>query len=182
MFESERDAAMRIAGTVVRYEGKSVFVEEVTGEERCRVYFPKEDETKTLNYNDPRFDYSSVPLGYVNHRGHAHYTMRQPHRRWKQGVGRDCFKVKSGERGVFNSRGMHDAVEGIYPSFDEACRLVRDEGATSVAYHRDWAIKRGDGYFRLMYKGTQVGKIVSSKPVFKTTHRFLKECYEGSQR
>lgn len=177
MFASARDAEMRLAGSIVRLAGKPVYVEGVAGKELV-IFDPSIRDTRSVPWDSPEFDFSSAPLGYMNYRGHALFSCRTPHRRYKQGISRDSLKVEHvASRDVLNTDSMYDCVSGNYPNLATAVDMLTTNN--SVAFHRWWMVKKEDGV-SLYHRGTRVGKVVRGKPILNVDKRFLKECLEAS--
>lgn len=182
MFDNIRDADMRLSNSFVRYDGVPVFVQGVHDMNQLDVFFPKEKNTKVMDWNDPKFDFSSVPLGYVNTERGAIYSFRQPHRKYKQGVSKDCFRLqgKSSTGDVFNDQGMYDCIAGVYPSFADTIAQVTANGG-GRAYHRHWMLFRNaEGEISIQHRGIKVGVVKNGVPILLKDKRYLAECLEES--
>ena len=177
MFESQRDAEMRLTGCMVRYNGTPVFIEGVLNGTNLAVFIPEKKITEAISWDDPNFDFSSAPLGYINHGSKAIFSCRIPHRKYKQGVSVQNITVDSGSaRDVFPSDGLYSCVKNEYPSFDEAVATLRK--GRSIAFHRWWMVKQALEGIHLYHRGNRVGEVVNGRPVLLKTKRFLKECLE----
>jgi len=181
MFDNIRDADMRLSNSFVRYDGVPVFVQGVHDMNQLDVFFTDTKKSKVMDWNDPKFDFSSVPLGYVNTEQGAIYSFRQPHRKYKQGVSRDCFRLqgKSSVSDVFNDQGMYACIAGVYPSFEAALTSIKAD-ARPRAYHRHWMLYVKDGEICLQHRGIKVGVVKNNIPILLKDKRYLTECLEES--
>ena len=88
-YDTHHDAAMRLAGTIVRYEGTPVYVSDFDG---STAFLGRPMEPDKYNYefwmidaNDRNLDISSIPLGYININDPV-FALRGAHRSQRQGV------------------------------------------------------------------------------------------------
>lgn len=169
VFESDRDASMRLSGSIVTYEGEPVLVSEVTTNMATITKLGEEDwftvQTKSL-------DLTPLPVGNVIVGSSYVSVQRAPVRMWKQGVERGNlnygdmpWNVRADVR--LNSVQMKNAIINSYPSFAEAVDLVLTGRRTAVPFSRHWGVGLIDEVPHLVYKDKPVGVCGKDITIFK---------------
>lgn len=187
MFFNSRDAAMRLNGTVVRQDGKAVYVHDFDNWS-CRILdMESEDSSRVDDVRKAGLDLSCVPLGYCNIGNYnSYYLQRVPVRAWKQGLSNENLAVdgKVGELGSLGIGIHHSAiaevVEGSYLTYTKALDKVYyllEEGRDSVkrAFSRKFAVGIDDGGVALFYKGRIVGSFDGREWELKRNYVHLTE-------
>lgn len=140
-YDTQHDANMRLAKSIVRLNGAPIFIKECP-DMWCIAWDLIDGSGDFLvNANDKRLDISSPPLGYINYSGSAQYAMRNATRSQKQGI--DPAKlayldVKQGPR-AFGYGGdlliaIGQSIRNEFPSLLEG--MKRKNG---FAISRTWA-------------------------------------------
>ena len=171
----------RLSGTIVRdaITGRPVKVFGVNQDGYAHVVYLDEmgtmnEEERVIKLED--LDVRPVPLGYVNFNGSLSYLYRIPVRRdWKQGLrANNCASVGLGLANIPGSN-LSKTIMGVFPSFAEVKRTIKNNIGHAYAWHRHWAT---DGK-RLYYKRLDcVGTIFRGKPKLTGKCAYLKEALE----
>ena len=158
------DIRARLGGTIIRYKGEARYCE-VEGETVCLHDIVNKNLVARVTPDDPLLDISSLTLGYYNIRDKAVYAMRNPYRRYKQGV--DFYSltylVPSGtpltrfEADHMWCQGFVDGFNGIYPNLRDALTMIRKKTWTSVAISQDVAIANDGKNLKIYIKGEEEG-------------------------
>lgn len=133
-----RDLAARIDHSVCRYEGLPVYVR-VDRDGTLFLYDLDNTGGKpvaTIRSDDPMFDISTIPLGYVQENPtKVLYLSRKPHRRYKQGVDTESLSYSNLPRSSKVSRGFNilskpfkDSLLGLFPDARQAIDNIRKSG------------------------------------------------------
>lgn len=172
------DLRQKIQSTVVLHKGIPVYVQDVYGAAKKVLYIPlnkKNADVKEEIFSDD-FSPPTERIGMVNVHGTVVYVTRMPHRRYSLGLTQnnlviERLKVKYNFAGYDGASGhiksLHSvelgrAILGKYPSFQKACKMVRqEEGA--VAFDRQFCVD-SEGYIH--YKTAKVGLVNNKKIVF----------------
>src|SRR5690606_28215456 len=88
-YDNSSDAAMRLKGTIVRYEGRPVYILNVFDNLVLQVEDisdPTGGEILEVHSSDPDLDIASPPLGWSNHKKYCIYLMRSARNSQKQGI------------------------------------------------------------------------------------------------
>lgn len=126
-YDSAHDANMRLAKTIIRFNGSPVFVKECLPDMWVVCWDTIENSTDFMVHcNDKRLDISSPPLGFINYNSSAIYSMRNATRSQKQGIDATrlaYLDVYNGPR-AFNASGdllmqIGCAIRSEYPDFLE---------------------------------------------------------------
>lgn len=171
----DKDLSQRLDSTICRYEGIPVFVR-YAGRNALSLYTvdqPNKKAIKEIAADDPLFDISAVPLGYVQYsaRQVAHLS-RRANRIYKQGLSADVVNcdllVRTGTEpiigtsSVLYSKAFEESVLGMFTGLDDAIRQLRDGDVTAAkAISRDVALKFNQELKMIVvyYKGSEVGWI-----------------------
>ena len=171
VIQSLRNSIIEVDGKAFRVEGVDLLYDEDEGRERFVLLgrFCRTGEALHIPSDDPRVNHVPPRLGYYNHNGVANYAKRVPYRQWKRGLS---------ERNVYPKQVLQDdiickVVENDYPSFELSKRTVQEGLAKSVAFSRNFAIKK---------EGIMFKNILVTGPDFKLKeeHSYLKDMLEGA--
>jgi len=191
---SLQDLQMMFLSTLIRYKELPVLVENIFQDKKNKVmkielYHLTSNEYSIVDFNEKEFNFKPIRLGYVNHRGFAVYIYRQPYRKFKQGLHKECLiYVESEMLSLLNDQVVRrnqsvddvlslwtndlcNTIISIYPSLKEAIIKLND-GALEVAFDRQFAICN-QNYIR--YKGKIVGTYQKDHIEFKQGFEFLKD-------
>lgn len=153
-FNNDHDANMRLAGTVVRYNGSPFYIRQVNDlfAEGYDI-LDEEGEDARIHIRDEGWDFASPPLGYVNTRvGVSMYVARWPHRKQKQGLVLDRLDLRSNYVGISaqpNVRDLAKTIIAYYPTVEECFGKDRSR-RRSIAFHREFAIGEKALFYRTM--------------------------------
>ena len=167
-------ANTRLAGTIVRLNGKAVEVGNVNDGDGLAHYLCLSDDSEgSVDYR--KLDLEPVPLGFINLGGRALYLTRVAKRNdWRQGV---RGRTISGLREGYSKEALSRTIEGMYPTFREAKGSIEKSEVDSVAWCREWAVNK---LGRLQYKRTVVGKIVGGTPLLINEYGYLQGSLDES--
>lgn len=174
----ENDLNQRLDNTVCRFRGIPYRVK-FAGGNQLRLYSlsDKKDEGIVINKDDPDFDISGVPLGYVQINPHTvAYVSRKPLRMWKQGISIDSLNVNFVSKNkalayrfeIFSSA-FEKMILHQYPTIEDARKLLKiqssqDPTSTEIAISRDIALKYDhDMLTHVFYKRDRVGYIIKDE-------------------
>lgn len=147
-------AKTRLVGSVVKCRGEYSYVKDFC-EDSGDVYYKRLRDGCRLECELRHIDTTPAKLGYVNMAGEAYYVCRMPMRNdWKQGLRWRNLATRGKGFDFGNSKyyELLDCLSGIYPSLEEAIRLLKKAG--SVAFSRDFCISNSGV---LSYKSAEVG-------------------------
>ena len=177
-------ADSRVRGTIVRYEGEPVQVDNIfrddeTGEPTAVLKVLKSGRGSTAPL--AALDLEPFKLGYVNYALSASYISRMPMRRdYKQGMRYQNINSGYGyHQKDIPLKDYYDTLMGKFPSFASALRSVTEGKLESCAWGHHWAV---DNEGSLLYKfGKQVGTVGGvTGPVLDDNHTHLQEQLEES--
>lgn len=174
LYSSAKDLTDRLHGTVCFYDGEPVTVLTSGMDDNLKLMkLAKPGElVKTIKPDDPLFDISSPPLGYLNYKRSSNnvlYMARTIGKRYKQGVNSGCCTLESisGVSSPFNivhvwgSSGFEEMLTGVYPEIEQAFdileqkKYVQNDGSiieyNEVAISRSVALKREESGITLVY-------------------------------
>ena len=128
----------------------------------------KETHEKVQAYE---INFRSPKVGYVNcHDGEALFLVREPIRRWTIGLTSHNLRVHNHPvdlnhdhllwRKLLLHSDLGKAILNKYPSFREAKSLLDQKRATSVAFHRNFALSNRNGFTTLDNMGTSIGTFI----------------------
>lgn len=204
-YENIHDAQMRLQNTVVLYDGEPVWITEVAErgdgdpkDDIFRVYAhpipmkarePKAQMRKFIS--SKKFDMAPFPMGFLNKDGQVYYCTRLPRRQQRQGLSNGTFSctlvpaqlqiaIPRLEQLVVAPE-FYACIKGLYPEYDEAVKEIERGNASSVAFHRQFALVSDPELEELLYlyhKKDKVGFMMDGK--IKLTHkgRCLKEALQ----
>lgn len=188
LFDNARDAAMRLEGTIVSYDGKAFKVLGITGED-IRLYgvIIRNGTEVTCHQDDPLLSMAPPPIGYVNFDNHSLYLMRKPVRRWKQGLDIRALACPGAGMRIMaglGDRNLMDCLENVYPSFEKSLGMFKStnpfnpDARKSVAFSRYFCVNKGAEGLCLEYKGRAVGVVEKGVPVLSEKFQWLREGLE----
>lgn len=183
MWHSVEDAAMRLTGCVVQYDGEPVYVCGVFQSPESGIYtkisrLGKVGELR-VSINKPEWDFTPVPTGYINYEKRCFYVSRVPIRKWKQGLHHDNVRVLpqlEDPMALVRTSEFRNVVLNVYPSFQEVLSSL-ELGFRSQAFSRKFClhkIQMSDGV-SLLYMGHEVGSVVRGVCSLDKEYRFLEE-------
>ncbi len=190
MFEKSSidDLNMMLARTVVLYNKWPVFLHEVVKGRLALCSSLATQKEKLVPIDDPLFDFTPVPLGFVNSETTAAYTARRGVRKMKQGLSRDNLQVtqigKTPEDEALyhsirdlNTKYLVPTIKENYPTLKECLEAVSTD-AKIKAFHKNFAVAQN---FVLLYKDKTVGLVDSDngKLVFRADKTYLKTLLEN---
>lgn len=146
-YPSPHDVNLRLTKTIVRWQGRPVFVNGLYDTTMIAVWdMVPGSKHFVVDANDSRLDISSPPLGFMIYREYAYYAARRPLRSQRQGldVERMMFYDLRTLSWVRFSRddevleSMRKMLLREYPKISE----FNDQKWKSMPISRTWAIKR----------------------------------------
>lgn len=176
------DIPQKISESIFRYKGVPYYVKNA-GAGYISLYLLTDlngSVFKKIKFDDPDFDFSSIPLGYVNYEEYKHtpYLSRTPVRKVKQGVNGQNVKmyfIPGGElnkkygfnsASVLYSQGFINMTQDMYPSLEEAMIKLRKkkEKIAEIAISRNIALLIDEqDIIKVFYKNQYVGWIQPNK-------------------
>lgn len=175
-------ARTRLVETIVMREKEPVMIMSVDGEDNniLLTYNPILASKGVFSQDKlSNFDLNPVSLGYVNHKGVAHYLMRTPMRKdWRQGLRMlNVVDAEGMNPRLISYRSMAQTMMGKFPTFKSTLdTLSRGRDYIAQAFHRDFSISR-DGV--LQYKGIfNVGNVDMSNGSVLIEKNWVREAFE----
>lgn len=178
------DVYMRLHHTYCMYDGKPVFVNVNVGYTIGEVIiYPPGDlsatKAKVVNITDDKFKFVFPELGYFNYKNRAVYLVRRPDRNQRQGLDlATCTVIVHNQNdsglppsvsAILSSENFIPNLEGIYPSLQEALKLLKED-AQSVAISKRVAIGYiGRNLLGLFYDSRLIGTYNRKREVFSIT-------------
>lgn len=187
-FDNMRDAMSRLEGTILFYRNKALYVRGITDDLQVAGDIILSQKSVTVSQQDPELSMACPEVGYINTEHGAHYFMRQPMRRWKQGIDlRALVSPHSGirARGILELSHLANCLENTYPTFDQACNIgkslnpFKPTEVDSIAFCKSFSVKQGTEGLMLHYKGREVGVVENGNPVLSTKFSWLNESLES---
>lgn len=179
---AKQDVIMRLDNTVCMYDGEPVVVRVNPEDPTDKVdifdlksYSDKNKKRikRTVEYTDNTFVYKAFPLGYafVDDR-YALYINRTPSRQQSQGLSQYVLSAIGKETYITVAAPyMYNCIKGIYPTVQEAVKMVTSCQAESVPFDRKFAVGQvRRGVVSLLCRGRDVGLLINStenNPKFK---------------
>jgi hypothetical protein len=181
MIYAGNDLGMRLSKTLIRFKGQPFYVDNIGHDRKYLLngMFTMTGKVASIELPCKDIDLRPVPLGYANFNGTAVYLSRIPVRRYKQGLSHENISVNGpllqGKRDILTTREVAACVNGAYPKLDAAMRAI-DNGAGSVAFHRQWAVHSYlPGRYKLQYRGRTVGELRDAEMQLNEGSEYLKE-------
>lgn len=193
-YKTADDINFRLANTYIFYDGQLVYCVRAgiapNGQLGVTIQdLPDLNNMRTVPLDDPKLNFYKMRIGYVNGRDQAFYLVRSPQRQTQQGLSDKnvwCRGVKGGfERQRFSGlvplRESLDSLRGKYPTFDDCALRIDERRASSLAFHRSFALSRKDlGCWYLNYKGEAVAWGSPDGFNLGQPYKHLRECIEES--
>ncbi|QXG07603.1 hypothetical protein [Erwinia phage Pecta] len=196
-YESADDVRLRLVGSIVKYNGVPVKVEEVVDKNVVMVTDLTTGKTSTIKWKELDLTPSALPLGYVQvDNDTVVLATRRPVRRYKQGLTNDNLhavlvmqqprrgrgEAPRGGRGNYPLNPANDAVVktmmGKFTDIGQAFQKVRSGASTIQAFSKDWAVGTDDGELCVVYRGEVVGFVTDTTLVLRPDRTYLKESLE----
>lgn len=174
MFEKTtlEDLHSILSGSVMRYDNQPVLIANLTGPEDTPIiaYYLKSGNVFTSHWNDPKWNFEPVPLGFINVEAHksCYYLGRGVGRQFKVGLTTDNSIVSTLNKRIgdmaMNIRrwisserkntSLHNTIVGAYPSLNTAYESLEEGLFTHIAVSREFAI---DKNYCLYFRDNMVG-------------------------
>ena len=188
-FDNVNDGEARLGSTIITYKGKALYVTGIDRSLKIHGHLILHEEEVVVDQRDPEVSLVCPPVGYINLGHGAVYFMRQPVRRWKQGL--DARALVSPyndmrERGRLSNELLARCIEGDYPSFEKAIETERvvnpfkPAESSSIAFCREFSVGKEEEGLILNYKGREVGVVEGGRPILKTNYHWLAEALEAA--
>lgn len=176
----DRDLAQRLDHTFCRYRGVPYYVRYYDADMLQLNDINSKKQVSIIKSDDPEFDVSSIPLGYMQMDvTRVLYLYRQPSRLFKQGLSLDNIgiyqpyqesRLRASASGVsFFSKAFIRCLEGVYEPLDIAIEFIKTYTADcQKAIDRDVALISKEGNPRAIfvhYKNKEVGWIPKNQKV-----------------
>lgn len=165
---SSSDVSLRLRNSVLLYDGDLVYVASISETGRIRIVFPLSGKMKDITVEDEKLDIKAFHLGYFNYHDTANYCSRIPARQVRRGMCTSNIETRFGIS--FNNETlacMAIAWKGIFPTLEEAIRLILLKQRKGVAVSRNTALFKEGHVVSLMYMRTTVGKVEDREIVFE---------------
>lgn len=183
------DACSRLLDTIVMYRDRAVHVTGITERAlKVKGTVILTGENISVHQKDEELSLACPPLGYINAETGALYFMRQPMRRWKQGVDMRalvCPHEGIRGRGLLTHRLIAKCLENDYPDFSQATQgfrslnPFREVEKRGVAFSKHFSVRNGGRGMLLCYKGREVGVVENRTPILSTEYQWLQELLEA---
>lgn len=182
MWNRAEDAHMRLAGTIVLFNGEPVYVTRVNPDHKVLFCFLSTGKKGEAAWEADAWDYRPVKTGFVNLGREMFFVERVPVRKWKQGLHRENTAVYPERPGIFDiirTKEFAACIKRDYPSFKDVMRALRNGSADSRAFHPLWGLQKTPlGLVWVCYKKETVGWFEGGKLKLGDGFQFLKESAE----
>jgi hypothetical protein len=175
-----QDIPQKIAESIFMYKGTPYYFKEGGGQmlELYDLEYGGGGPPKhQIKFTDDHFDFSSIPLGYVNYKKFelTAYLSRIPVRKVKQGINQHNSKFQylpgSAKKKIVNvtsllfSQGFVEMAQRRYPSLEQALHGLRKLGGVGeIAINLSIALSIDEqGIIKVFYKNQYVGWIQPNK-------------------
>lgn len=140
-------AKSRLVETIVRREKVPVLILDVGGTDSNITIFYNEllgEKSHIKEAPLSEFNLDPVSLGYVNHKGYAHYLMRTPMRRdWRQGLRMlNIVDAEGMNPRLISYKSIAQTILGNFPTFKSSLTALTKEKVSSIAFHKDFSINK----------------------------------------
>jgi hypothetical protein len=171
LFATQADIKLRLDNTIIRWKGRPYYCRNSGESYQLMLYqvANRQEEAIIVDVGDPLLDFSSPPVGFLNHDEYCVYYSRVPHRKYKQGLANDSIEVH-----LLNGQKTRDYEHqyvsdkkalmfmGSYPSYhycwDVIHRKPKEVRKISHAFSRNFAIQGGEnGCVELYHKMNLIG-------------------------
>lgn len=165
---SYQDARSMFVDTIVEYKGSLVYFYTITEQMVAYLRELSTGKVRRVPFQLKDFSYPKGRLGYINLGDIAFYLVRHPYRIYKFGISSNS--IRAGESDFrythedaelisrtiqdVNNTFLAEALEGVFPSFEEAVKKVQNREARLVAFDHQLAISyKGGIYFKGRFAG-----------------------------
>lgn len=157
-YDTVEDARMRLLNTIVRFAERPVYIMDIQAK-RSNIFISFEDmydgNTFTMKLRDEKWDFSSPPLGYVQHSANASvYCYRSPERRQAQGLHIERIMYALNGRGLQQGDNRYNNYRMLrYPIADDYkpaktwFTMQRMQAVFELALSRDLCISQDSLFF-----------------------------------
>jgi len=164
IYTTSKDLMDRLSGTICRYDGVPKTVE-YHSPVRLDLYALTLDVPAiTIKPSDPKFDISSIEVGYMNWlrmpgRIDVVYLLRNGKKQYRQGItagALDFFTIEGDQAGrlnVLNTKAFEDSVMNRFPTVDEALGSMKTVGMAALS--QEVAIRKERSGIVLVYHRTK---------------------------
>lgn len=172
----------RLRETFVRKDGRPVYVTQVFGD--GQVEYREIGDTFNKRADIKTFDFSPLPLGYINLDIEVDYLQRLPARFYHQGIRNNVLVSKARRVRDLWTKSLVNCVMGVYPQFEDCVEAIYNGEAKEKAFARKFCIgvsQRGRHDFSIYYRGNaKVGTLDAKSLRYELgkDHMFLKESLE----
>lgn len=189
MFEaiSIEDISQLFSNTVIKYDGKPVYVHNIDYEGQFHLSdLLEQKDIAVCKISDPKLDFMPVKLGMVNEGNSCFWVRRYPVRAYKQGLHHSNVLVHTFDRkgNDFEKvcrlvcKGVENCINGEYPEFKTVLdTLSKESSPNMIGISREFAINRD---FELFWKKDKVAVIDSDSgnSVFLRGMKHVKSLFE----
>lgn len=190
VYDSVEEATNRIAGTIVTYEGRPVYIRSVENHDDgvLRVQmaeFPYRGEYVRKKINSPAFRrFVTPPLGYCNYfnreNANAVWCERISSRSRRQGLCAEVFNAvthggyRIGFDELMATEAFREMIVGEYPAFDDVIgRLIPN---SCIAVSRDFAVGMGaEGFTFLYWRRDPIALVVRGNIMLRNDKQHMME-------
>lgn len=169
-FDNLDDVNTKFMGTICYHEGVPVYVKQALNGDNPGEFFlhvnALNQKLKSIKLEDKAFNYKNYNIGYVNYGQQAIWWFRKPIKQYRQGLKKDQMAVimPNGyhpdlDMSFTFSKPVVNMLENSYPSVSEIKSHIRNGEATSIAFHKDFALAwdKLHNDFIIEYRGKAVG-------------------------
>lgn len=168
-------ARTRLIGTIVRLEGRAVFIEDIGGK-TAYFHYLTDEVRKQSACNLTDLDITPVELGYINFNTDVYYITRMPMRRdWRQGLRALSCTTPTNRRIDIPNNVLGKAIENIYPKFEEAIEWI-GKGYKAAAFSRNFALSsKGTIQYKERFN---VGVVDGNNYLLEPKYEWVREALE----
>lgn len=166
---SREDLIQMFVDSVCIYKNKPYYIHDISPKHQALCTNLMTQEQEKLPISEDTFTAPTQRLGYVNIHGGLLHTSRKPIRRYKAGISKENFVIKTGHTGFLHGSGhakdvlntlscveLSNCILGKYPKFKEAMERVLGGVEQGVAFDRQFAV---DKNLQIAYKNSIVGTV-----------------------
>ena len=178
MFTTLRDGKMLLDNTIVRYQQKLIYIQEVVGDGPAfslRIKYLSNGRIETIAYDPRSLDYSPVPLGNMNYQGDVYFCTRVPGRMNKQGLHKDAFRSFHYKRRYVRinlvTKSLIETVNNHYPDLKQVSVYLEKGMMAACAFSRHFSLS--DDY-RLWYNNrVHIGRVEPDLSDYHLSERYF---------
>lgn len=172
MYDTVEQTNLRLTSSIVIYDNRPAYVDEVGSNDFGKIYLhlrflPKLEDSLRVCIDDPLLNIREFTLGYVNLPRISLYVTRAAGRQQKQGLAKTNMVIPMDRDGresysfneLLKSAGLVDCLKNKYPAFNTCVRqLESSDTLYSVAFNRRFALYHDKdlGFFEVMYRGNRI--------------------------